>query len=38
VAGKSTEGRLTVDGVLVQYRAMLLSDGTLSVGTIHKVW
>lgn len=30
-------GRMTVDGVLVEYRAMLLPNGTVNVGTIFPV-
>jgi len=32
-----TVGRLKVDGVLVEYRARLLENGTVNVGTIFPV-
>jgi YD repeat-containing protein len=32
-----TVGRMTVDGVLVEWRAFMLPDGTVSVGTIFPV-
>ncbi len=32
-----TRGRLKVDGVLVEYRARLLEDGTVNIGTIFPV-
>ncbi len=38
VEGQLMEGQLTVDGVLLQYRAMPLPGGQISVGTIHPVW
>jgi len=28
---------MTIDGVLIEFRAMLLPNGTVNVGTIHKV-
>jgi RHS repeat-associated protein len=31
-------GRMKVDGVLIQWRAFILPDGTINIGTIHPVW
>jgi len=31
-------GRMVIDGVLIQWRAFVRGDGTVSVGTIHPVW
>jgi filamentous hemagglutinin len=36
-AGAEVGGRLKVDGVLVEYRARLLPDGTVNVGTLFPV-
>lgn len=33
--GADTVGRVTVDGVQLQYRARLLSNGTINVGTVY---
>lgn len=36
-AGAEVRGRIRVDGVLVEYRAMMRPDGFVNVGTIFKV-
>lgn len=36
-AEAAVRGRMTIDGVLVEYRAMLLPDGAVNVGTIFPV-
>lgn len=38
VEGQLIEGQLTVNDILLQYRAMPLPGGQISVGTIHPVW
>jgi hypothetical protein len=36
-SGADVGGCIKVDGILLEYRARLLSDGAVSVGTIFKV-
>jgi len=30
-------GRITIDGVIVEYRAHTLADGTINIGTYYRV-